>query len=57
MMFLLPFLVFINLKFTPSYHWFLVGFVWELTWVVFSLVKSIGFRIYRLWKSLGAKED
>jgi len=56
MFFLLPFLVFINLKLYSRLSMVLVGYIWKLMGIIFSLAKSARFIIYRFWKSLGAKE-
>ena len=42
MMFLLPFIIFINLKFTPSYHWFWSALFGNLLGLFFHWLKVLG---------------
>ncbi len=58
MVFLLPFLVFINLEFSPQYHWFWWAIIGNLLGVFFHWLGVFGFKNFlgRDWEERKIKE-
>lgn len=50
MVFLLPFLVFINLEFTPQYHWFWWAIFGNLIGLFFHWLSVFGYNLFGLGK-------